>query len=115
MTEADIDPDKSYSGVLTIKNSGSADIKGLFVNFTSTDDIVITDGTASRYFEDIPIGTTKQITMKFRTMKDITAIKQSITANLKYNYVSGGDEKEGTYEEAFVCSVRRPLRQLRCR
>ena len=102
MTEADIDPDKSYSGVLTIKNSGSADIKGLFVNFTSTDDIVITDGTASRYFEDIPIGTTKQITMKFRTMKDITAIKQSITANLKYNYVSGGDEKEGTYEEAFV-------------
>ena len=54
MTEADIDPDKSYSGVLTIKNSGSADIKGLFVNFTSTDDIVITDGTASRYFEDIP-------------------------------------------------------------
>ena len=57
MTEADIDPDKSYSGVLT---------------------------------------------MKFRTMKDITAIKQSITANLKYNYVSGGDEKEGTYEEAFV-------------
>ena len=67
MTEADIDPDKSYSGVLTIKNSGSADIKGLFVNFTSTDDIVITDGTASRYFEDIPIGTTKQITMKFRT------------------------------------------------
>lgn len=102
MTEADIDPDKSYSGVLTIKNSGSADIKGLFVNFTSTDDIVITDGTASRYFEDIPIGTTKQITMKFRTMKDITAIKQSITATLKYNYVSGGDEKEGTYEEAFV-------------
>lgn len=102
MAEADIDPDTNYSGVLTIKNTGSADIKGLFVNFTSSDDIVITEGTSSRYFEDIPIGTTKQITMKFRTMKDITSIRQTITAVLKYNYIMGGDEKDGSYEESFV-------------
>ena len=102
MAEADIDPDTNYSGVLTIKNTGSADIKGLFVNFTSSDDIVITEGTSSRYFEDIPIGTTKQITMKFRTMKDIASIRQTITAVLKYNYIMGGDEKDGSYEESFV-------------
>lgn len=102
MAEADIDPDKDYSGVLTIKNTGTADIKGLFVNFASSDDIVITNGSSSRYFEDIPIGTTKQITMKFRTMKDITTIRQTITASLKYNYIMGGDEKDGSYEETYV-------------
>lgn len=102
MAEADIEPDSTYSGVLTIKNTGTADMKGLYVNFTSSDDIVITDGTASRYFDDIPIGTTKQITMKFRTMKDITTIRQTITASLKYNYVMGSDEKDGSYEETYV-------------
>lgn len=102
MAEADIEPDSTYSGVLTIKNTGTADMKGLYVNFTSSDDIVITDGTASRYFDDIPIGTTKQITMKFRTMKDITTIRQTITASLKYNYVMGSEEKDGSYEETYV-------------
>lgn len=102
MAEADIEPDSNYSGVLTIKNTGTADMKGLFINFASSDDIVITDGSSSRYFEDIPVGTTKQITMKFRTMKDITTIRQTITASLKYNYVMGSDEKDGSYEETYV-------------
>lgn len=102
MAQADIDPDSNYSGVLTIKNTGTADMKGLFVNFTGSDDIVVTDGSSSRYFEDIPVGTTKQITMKFRTMKDITSIRQTITASLKYNYIMGSDEKDGSYEETFV-------------
>ncbi|MBP1579333.1 MAG: hypothetical protein J6B57_04510 [Oscillospiraceae bacterium] len=102
MAEADIDPDSNYSAVLTIKNSGTADMKGLFVKFAGSDDIVVTDGSSSRYFEDIPMGTQKQITMKFRTMKDITAIRQTITATLKYTYVMGNEEKEGSFEETYI-------------
>ena len=102
MSEQTIEPDKEYSGVLTIKNIGSADIKGLFVNFTSSDDIIISNGTGSRYFENIPVNTSKQITVKFRTMKQISSVRQSISAALKYTYAMGSEELEGSYESSFV-------------
>lgn len=102
MSEAVINADKEYSGVVTIKNSGTADIKGLFVNFTASDDIVITDGTASRYFEELPMNSQKQITVKFRTMKELSSIRQNLGIALKYNYVMGSEELEGSYETSFV-------------
>ena len=102
MSEAVINADKEYSGVVTIKNSGTADIKGLFVNFTASDDIVITDGTASRYFEELPMNSQKQITVKFRTMKELSSIRQNLSIALKYNYVMGSEELEGSYETSFV-------------
>lgn len=102
MSEAEIEADKEYSGVLTLKNVGTADIKGLFLNFSGSDDIVITDGTGSRYFEDIPINSQKQITVKFRTMKELTTIRQLINVTLKYNYEMGSQELDGSYEESFV-------------
>lgn len=102
LAETEIEGGKEYSGVVTIKNSGTADMKGLFVSFSGSDDIIITGGTGSRYFEDIPINTTKQITVKFRTMKEITALRQELKVSLKYNYMLGSEEQNGTYEQSFI-------------
>lgn len=102
LAETEIEAGKEYSGVVTIKNSGSADMKGLFVSFSGTDDIIISGGTGSRYFEDIPMNSQKQITVKFRTMSDITTFRQELKVSLKYNYMLGSDEQEGTYEQSFI-------------
>lgn len=102
MSEEVLNADKEYSGVVTIKNSGTADIKGLFVSFTASDDIVITDGTGFRYFEEIPMNTQKQLTVKFRTMKELSSVRQNLGVSLKYNYVMGSEELEGSYESSFV-------------
>lgn len=102
MTEAVLEPDKEYSGVLTVRNIGTADINGLFVNFTGSDDIVVTNETGSVYIEEIPVGTQKNITVKFRTMKDLTSARQFINAALKYSYVMGSEELDGSYEKSFV-------------
>ncbi len=102
LSETEIMPDKEYSGTVTIKNIGTADIKGLFVNFTGSDDIIFSDGTNFRYFEGIPMNSQKQINVKFRTMKELSSLRQSISAALKYNYVMGSEELEGSYENSFV-------------
>lgn len=102
LSETEIEANKEYSGVVTIKNSGSADMKGLFVSFSGSDDIIISGGTGSRYFEDLPMNSQKQITVKFRTLSDITTFRQELKVALKYNYMLGSDEQEGTYEQSFI-------------
>ncbi len=102
LAESELEGGKEYSGVVTVRNSGTADMKGLFVNFSGSDDIIITGGTGSRYFDDIPMNTSKQITVKFRTMKEITTLRQELKVSLKYNYMQGSDEQEGTYEQSFI-------------
>lgn len=102
LSETEIEAGKEYSGVVTIKNSGTADMKGLFVSFSGTDDIIISGGTGSRYFENLPMNSQKQITVKFRTMSDITTFRQELKVALKYNYMLGSDEQEGTYEQSFI-------------
>lgn len=102
LAETEIEGGKEYSGVVTVKNSGSADMKGLFVSFSGSDDIIITGGTGSRYFADIPVNTTKQITVKFRTMDEITTLRQELRVSLKYNFMQGSEELEGTYEQSFI-------------
>lgn len=102
LAESELEGGKEYSGVVTVRNSGTADMKGLFVNFTGSDDIIISGGTGSRYFDEIPMNTSKQITVKFRTMKEITTLRQELKVSLKYNYMQGSDEQEGTYEQSFI-------------
>ncbi len=102
LSETEIMPNKEYSGTVTIKNIGTADIKGLFVNFTGSDDIIFSDGTNFRYFEGIPMNSQKQINVKFRTMKELSSLRQSISAALKYNAVMGSEELEGSSENSIV-------------
>ncbi len=102
LSEAEIEGGKEYSGVVTVENSGSADIKGLFVSFSGSDDIVVTGGTGSRYFESLPMNSRKQITVKFRTMNDITSLRQELKVSLRYSYMQGSEELESTYEQSFI-------------
>lgn len=102
LAEKELDGGKEYSGTVTIKNIGSADMKGLFVKFTGSDDIVVTDGTGSGYFESIPMGSQKTVTVKFRTMDKFANVRQQLTMNLKYTYTVGSDDVEGSYDENFI-------------
>lgn len=102
LAETELEAGKDYSGTVTIKNIGTADIKGLFVNFSGSDDIVILGGTGSRFFSSLPINGKQQILVKFRTMKEITSPRQLLNYALKYTYVTGGDEVDGSYEGSFL-------------
>lgn len=102
LEETEIEAGKDYSGVVTIKNTGTADIKGLFVDFSGSEDIIILGGTDSRFFNKIPVNGKQQIVVKFRTMQEITAYRQLLNFSLKYTYTSGGEEIDGTKEGSFM-------------
>lgn len=102
LAESTIKCGKDYSAVLTVKNIGSADMKDVFITIGSSDDIFVTGGTGRTYFEKIPMNTEKKITVKFRTMEQFSAIRQSVTASLKYTYQYGSEQPEGTYEQSFI-------------
>lgn len=102
LAESTIESGKDYSAILSVKNIGSADMKDVFLNIGSSDDIFVTGGTGTTYFETIPMNTEKKITVKFRTMEQFSAVRQSITASLKYTYQYGSEQPEGTYEQSFI-------------
>ena len=102
LAEATIECGKDYSAVLTVKNIGSADMKDVFLTIGSSDDIFVTGGTGSSYFDTIPMNTEKKITVKFRTLEQFNAVRQSINASMKYTYQSGSEQPEGTYEQSFI-------------
>lgn len=102
LADTTLESGKDYSAVLTVKNIGSADMDNVFVNISATDDLIITGGTGSRFFESIPVNTEKKLTVSFRTMEEFTALRQSVTASLKYTYKYGSEQPDGTYEQAFV-------------
>ena len=102
LSETQLAAGKEYSGIVTVKNIGTADMEGVFANFTPCDDLIITGSTGARYFKSIPAGGQQQIAVKFRTMDKLTALKETLSLNLKYSYFSGSDAAEGSYENTFI-------------
>ncbi len=102
LAETTLEAGKDYTGVLTVRNIGSADMNGVFVNIASSDGIFITGGTGNKYFDSIPVNTEKKINISFRTMEEFTALRQSLTASLKYTYKYGSEEPDGSYEQTFI-------------
>ncbi len=102
LSEKQLEPDTEYTGTVTVKNIGTADMNGVFVKFTGTDSFILTDGTSSAYLSSIKQGGSAQLTVKLRTLNEIVSLRQDLGMTLKYSYMSGGEEMSETHEESFT-------------
>lgn len=102
LSESQIASDKEYTGVITLKNIGTADAKGVFADISCSEDLVITGGTGSSYTELLKINQQSKITVKFRTMSELNSYRQSISLALRYNFGEVGQESEGSKECSFL-------------
>jgi hypothetical protein len=102
LAEATLSADKEYEGVVTLKNVGTADMKGIYVNFTSSDGFVLTGGTRSSYVAALAVGKSCQIPVKIKTMPTLESLKQELSLSVKYSYIMGSEELDGTSENVFT-------------
>ncbi len=101
LAETELAPDKEYSGNITLKNIGTADMKGVFVELSGSDGFVLTGGTSSQYIPLVEMGKSKKIPVKIKTLSNLDNIKQSLSMSYKYTYVMGSDELDGSGEKTF--------------
>lgn len=102
LSEKELKPNTEYEGTVTLKNIGTADMKGVFVTFTAGDSFILTDNTTSCYIPDIEQGKSKKIPVKIKTLNEIASLKQDLGMSVKYMYVMGSDELDGSFENTFT-------------
>lgn len=102
LSETVIEPNTEYSGTVTIKNIGSADMKGIFVNFASSNDFIFTGGTSSYYIPTIEQGKSYNVPVKIKTLSALNTLRQDLSVGLKYSYTMGSEEYDGSAESVFT-------------
>ena len=61
LSEKLVDANKEYSGTVTLKNIGTADMKGLFINFSSSGDFILTGGTSTVFVPELEKGSSYKV------------------------------------------------------
>lgn len=102
LSEAELSPDSEYEGEITITNIGTADMKGIFVNLTDSDSFVLMGGTSFCYIDSLEKGKSTTIPVKLKTLSEFESFKLTLGMNIKYLYVMGSDELDGSYEKTFT-------------
>lgn len=102
LSERELTPDTEYEGYITLENIGTADMKGIFVNLTDGDSFILTGGTSFCYISELAQGKSVKVPVKLKTLSEISAIKLSLGMNIKYTYIMGSDEIDGSNENTFT-------------
>ncbi len=102
MSDATLEPDSEYSASVTIKNIGNADVNGAMVKFTGGNELIMSGGTGTKFFESIPQNGSRTMEIKFKTLKAFVSVRQDLSMNIKYSYTMGGEEIEDSYDETFT-------------
>ena len=102
LSEKQLSPNTEYTGTVTVKNIGTADMNGVFAKFTGTDSFIITGGTSSAYVSKIAQGKSATFTVKIKTLNEISSLRQDLSMTLKYNYMMSGEEQSDTYDGTFT-------------
>ncbi|MGN0651222.1 MAG: hypothetical protein ACI4KM_12365 [Oscillospiraceae bacterium] len=101
IAETAITPNKEYTGILTITNNGSSGLKGVFVEIASSDGIIVSSSTSTRYYESMEKIDNKKYAFKFKTMNTLSS-RETISVTLKYTYIDGVTSTDGSYERTFT-------------
>lgn len=102
LSEKLVDADKEYSGTVTLKNIGSADMKGVFINFSSGGDFILTGGTSTIFVPELAKDGSYKIPVKIKTLSGFGSLKQDLSVSVKYSYTVGSEDREGTAENTFT-------------
>jgi len=92
----EIQPGQEGSFSLSIKNLGLTDAYGMLVEISSSDDIIIVDGTDSQDIEYIWGGGKESLDVKFKALNKISSAKQTFNVTLRYYYDNGNGEVVGS-------------------
>ncbi len=92
----EIQPGKEGSFSLSIKNLGLTDAYGMLVEISSSDDIIIVDGTDSQDIEYIWGGGKESLEVKYKALNKISSAKQTFNITLRYYYDNGIGEIVGS-------------------
>lgn len=102
LSEKLVDADKEYSGTVTLKNIGSADMKGVFIKFSGSGDFILTGGTSTVFIPELAKGGTCEVPVKIKTLSGFNALKQDLSVSVNYSYTVGSEDREGTMENTFT-------------
>lgn len=102
LSEKVLEPNTEYSGSVTLNNIGTADMKSINVSFESGSDFILTGGTSSAYISELRHGSSRQIPVKIKTLSGFGNLKQELTINVKYSYISDGEETENAVNNVFT-------------
>lgn len=102
LSESELSPNMEYDGEITLTNIGTADMKGISVNLTDCDSYVLTGGTSFCYIAALAQGESIVVPVKIKTLSEISSIKLTLDISLKYTYLMGSDELDGSYEKTFT-------------
>lgn len=102
LSEKLVDANKEYSGTVTLKNIGTADMKGLFINFSSSGDFILTGGTSTVFVPELEKGSSYKVPIKIKTLSGFNNLKQDLSLSVKYSYTVGSEDREGTVENTFT-------------
>ncbi len=81
-----ISEDREYEYTLTVKNLSDRAVRDLSIDFTSSDALFFVDGTDYAFVESIAANGSAEVTVKFRTLENISSIRQTITAAMSFVY-----------------------------
>lgn len=87
---------QKFSVEVTINNIGTTDLKSGVLNWESGEGIILTDKSSSINIGSIKAGNSKIITLKGKTIDNLTATSQTVTGELKYKYDTGKGIAQGT-------------------
>ncbi|MDE6031333.1 MAG: hypothetical protein K2G32_06920, partial [Oscillospiraceae bacterium] len=102
LSEKLVDADKEYSGTVTLNNIGTADMKGVFINFSSGGDFILTGGTSTVFLPELEKGKSYQVPIKIKTLSGFNSLKQDLSVSVRYSYTVGSEDREGIMENTFT-------------
>ncbi|MCM1166328.1 MAG: hypothetical protein NC299_08510 [Lachnospiraceae bacterium] len=91
----EIQADREGSFSLEIRNLGSTAVWGMLVEISSSDEIIIIDGTDSQSIGSLWTSSSESIRVKYKALSNISSSKQTFNVTLRYYYDSGSGETVG--------------------
>jgi uncharacterized membrane protein len=81
---------------LNFQNAGNTPVSSLVATVTPSDGLTILNDNSSFLLSSLAPGETAGITVKIQAAKEIASSNQSLSTDLKFNYLSGGTLSQGT-------------------
>lgn len=88
--EKPISPDETREVTITFKNTSTSRLVSPVATVAPSDSLLILNDTSTFVLGDIAPGGSRDIVVRVKALKEIASTNQSLSAELKYSYESGG-------------------------
>lgn len=112
-----ISPDQEFPVVLSLENAGNTTMESVVASVSTSDSLILQNNTSTFVIKQIAPGKTEKLPLKLKAGKELTGSTQSISVDLKYNYVPETKWPRAVPPSGSISRSmpRRPPRMARCR